>query len=202
MIIILELINNPTIKPYLTLPCVYPKAYTIYSELDQCNAIGIILKGSVKLTHYTYTGEAFIMSELKKGSVFGDFLIFSDNPIYPGDLETLEETEIIYINKEQLKTLLETHKDFRDSYIKNLSQKAISLNLDNKLLRQTNLREKILFWIDLEKNKQNNNKIFIESKEKLAKILNVQRPSLSRELANMKREKIIDFDRKSIWLIK
>ncbi|MFH5881605.1 MAG: Crp/Fnr family transcriptional regulator [Candidatus Izemoplasmataceae bacterium] len=197
----LNIINNSSIKFYLSLICVYPKGYVVFNEQDLCDSIGIIINGKLKLSHYSLDGNEFIFSELGKGDVFGDFLIFSNNPYYPGTLETIEESQIVYITKHNLIHLLNTSEAFRSLYISKLSSKALELNLNNKLLRQVNIREKVLFWIDLERKKQNKSKIFIESKEKLSKILSVQRPSLSRELANMKNEKIIDFDRKNIWLI-
>ena len=43
--------------------------------------------------------------------------------------------------------------------------------------------------------------IYYSSKEKLALYLNIPRPSLSRELANMAKDNIIKYDRKSITLL-
>ena len=69
-----------------------------------------------------------------------------------------------------------------------------------KVLSQKEIRDKILFILydNLKQNK--NNVYFIESKEKLSRFINVTRPSLSRELINMKNEGIIDFGKHYIKL--
>ena len=69
-----------------------------------------------------------------------------------------------------------------------------------KLASQKSLRDKILFYL-ANYAKENNTKIIpIKSKELLANILNVPRPSLSRELINLKKDGIIEFDRTKIIL--
>ena len=55
----------------------------------------------------------------------------------------------------------------------------------------------------ISKSKQINSKaIPINSKESLSKYLNIERPSLSRELAKLKKEELIDYDRHFIYIKK
>lgn len=199
---LLNFIITDSIKKYTQLPCFYPKAYIVKHEGEPCEAVGLIVKGSIKMVYYDKDGNEWMMSEVHQGEIFGDFLIFSADNRYPGYLITKENSEIVYINKQNLSTLLTDSKEFKDQFIQNISEKALQLNVHNKLLMQNNLREKIFFWINLEEKKQNKERIMMPNREKFAKILNVQRPSLSRELSKMKGENLIDFDRNSIWLIK
>ena len=46
----------------------------------------------------------------------------------------------------------------------------------------------------------NSNTFYFDTKEKLALFLNITRPSLSRELINMKKDNLIDYDLKSITI--
>ncbi|MFP4286546.1 MAG: Crp/Fnr family transcriptional regulator [Candidatus Izemoplasmataceae bacterium] len=198
----LNFIITEPLRKYTQLPCYYPKDYIIKYEDEPCDAIGLIKKGSIKMVHYDKDGNEWVMSEVNQGEFFGDFLIFSADNRYPGYLISKEETIIIYILKDNLNRLLSDSKDFRSVFIQNISEKALKLNGQNKLLMQNNLREKIIFWIKNEMKIQNKSKIALPSREKLATVLNVQRPSLSRELSKMKAHNLIDFDRNSIWLIK
>ena len=51
-------------------------------------------------------------------------------------------------------------------------------------------------------NQNKSDTIYISSKDKLARYLNVTRPSLSRELINMKNDELIDFGKHFIKLNK
>ena len=55
-----------------------------------------------------------------------------------------------------------------------------------------------MFYLLSEQKRLNSNIIPINGKEQLAKYLNIPRPSLSRELINLKEKGIIDFDRYQI----
>ena len=59
-----------------------------------------------------------------------------------------------------------------------------------------------MFYLISEEKKINSNIIPIKNKESLAKLLNIPRPSLSRELINLKNNGIIVFDKYTITIIK
>jgi len=198
----MELFKQPDIKRFFTLKCLYPKDTIVYHENDICERIGYIVKGELSLLHFTSNGERRILAELKSKQIFGDFLINSTNNRYPGFLVTKTNTEIIFLDKKSLNQLLVSNTLFRNYYLKELSDKALNLNYHNKVLLQSSLREKILMFLNQESLIINNNQIPITTKEALANYLNVTRPSLSRELASMKRENLIDYDLNYIYLKK
>ena len=70
-----------------------------------------------------------------------------------------------------------------------------------KLLSQKSIENKIMFYLYSEKKKRNTNVINIPSKEKLAQLLNIPRPSLSRELIKLKEKKIILYDKYKITIL-
>ncbi len=195
-----KILNNDFLKSKMHLPCFYPKNYTIAFEGDQCDKIGIIAEGKVQLIHYTHDGDEIILGELKQYDVFGDFLIHAKDSVYPGNLTAIEETEIIYINKEQLDDFLATSSEFRSEYLSNLCRKASEMNTINKILHQSSLEKKIVLWLENALLTAKSDKVKIESKESLAKRLNVRRPSLSRTLGKMKKEGILDYNRAYIWI--
>jgi CRP-like cAMP-binding protein len=190
--------NTKQLKRYLSIGCVYKKDMIVYFEQDICDRIGVVLSGKLKLVHYTYDGEERVLAELEEGSIFGDFLIHSSHPFYPGDLIALEASKISFIDKENLNRLLEKQPLFRHYYLSQLSEKALRFNLHNKTLMQDSLRDKINMWLSYQEKKDGCVKI--SSKQNLANELNVARPSLSRELALMKRDGLIDYDRHFIYI--
>ena len=173
----------------------------IHQEKDLCQRVGIITQGEVHLVHHSITGKAIIMGTLSKGDVFGDFLIFSSNPYYPGDLISKKPTTVIYLSKDELVNELRQDYDFQLFYNSQLSEKALKLNIHNKILNLPSIRERIIVYLEIHMSKLEKSKVFISSKTQLSNYLNIQRPSLSRELKKMKEAKIIDFDRRYIWFV-
>ena len=70
-----------------------------------------------------------------------------------------------------------------------------------KLLSQKSIADRIMFYLINEYKKTGNKKVSIISKEDLANKLNIPRPSLSRELINLKDEGLIDYNRYFITLL-
>ncbi len=195
-----KIIENQALRSNMHLSCIYPKGYTIAYEGDFCEKIGIIETGRIELIHHTYDGTKVVLGRLNQYDVFGDFLIHSHNPVFPGDLVVTESASVIYIDKIQLDKLLEQSFEFRVNYLRNLSQKALDMHTRNKITHQPTLRNKIIFWLENAALSSDHGIVSIESKEQLASLLNVRRPSLSRVLSEMKKEGIIDYNRKSIWV--
>ena len=86
----------------------------------------------------------------------------------------------------------------RITFLSHISSRAIKIQNRSKVLLQNSIRDKILFYLNENYQKNNDKTIYIDSKENLAKYLNIPRPSLSRELINMRNEDIISFDRHKI----
>ena len=71
-----------------------------------------------------------------------------------------------------------------------------------KLLGQPSIREKIFFFLKEEIKKTGSNTVKLHmSKEELASMMSLNRPSLSRELMRMRDEGLIEYDRNSITLL-
>ena len=83
----------------------------------------------------------------------------------------------------------------------NLLSKKSMLNQEKiKVYSQNNIEDRILFYLFEESKKQNTKTIKIKSKENLALLLNIPRPSLSRSLIKLKEKSLIKYDKYSITL--
>jgi len=196
----MNLLVDDDIRKAFSLVCKYPKDFVIYRENDICKRLGYIIKGNLVLIHYTKSGEERILAKLTTDDLFGDFLINSKYPFYPGNLICLSETEIVFLNRRDLDRLIGNNSNFRLFYLNQLSDKALKLNYHNKVLMQSSLREKILLYLDQKVLENKSRTIPINSKQSLANFLNVARPSLSRELTLMKKDGLIDYNKQEIVL--
>ena len=176
----------------------YKKNQVIFNEEEECTSIAIIIKGQISISTYTLLEKTYDIKTLNENDIFGTFLIFSSNPYYLGNVISLKDSTIAFINKNDLYTIISKNKNFYNSYMNLISKSVMKLQDKVKILSQKTIREKILFYIKNEIKRTKSKTIKINSKEELAKILNIPRPSLSRELILLKEDGYIFYDRDTI----
>lgn len=178
----------------------FPANTLLFHEGEECGSVGIILKGQLIISTITKMDKEYIINILNKGDLFGDTLLFSDKTIYLGEGIISKDSQILFLTKE---LLLEMFKDqtFLLNYLAIITKKSKDLRERLKLLSHKSIEERILFYLSSEVKRLNTNKIPIKSKESLAKLLNIPRPSLSRELIKLKDKGIIDYNRYFIILV-
>ena len=178
----------------------YPANTLLFHEGDECYSLGILLKGQLVISTITSLDKEYTINILNKNDIFGDTLLFSDKTLYLGDGIIEKDSEILFISKENL---LEMFKDqtFLLNFLSFVAKKSADLRNRLKLLSHKSIEERILFYLSTEQKRLKTNKIPIKSKEALAQLLNVPRPSLSRELIRLKEKKFIDYNRNYIILM-
>ena len=194
------LINNIT-KDYSNLFIIkdYKKGSLIFNELDKCNYLALILEGEIQISTLTYNDKEYTITLLNKFDTFGEFLLFSDTPFYLGDIIARSNTKLALINKENLLILLKD-KTVLENYLNLLSKKSMLNQEKIKIYSQNNIEDRILFYLFEESKKRNTKTLIIKSKENLALLLNIPRPSLSRSLIKLKEKSLIEYNRYSITL--
>jgi CRP-like cAMP-binding protein len=82
-----------------------------------------------------------------------------------------------------------------------LSDKILMLNKKLKNISYETIRQKISSYILEEYHQQKNLKIYLNcTRKEMADQLGIPRPSLSRELINMKKDNLIDFNKNLIFI--
>ena len=170
-------------------------------EGDECKYIGIILKGTLDIKRML-SNKVVKMTSVGPGQLFGEVIVFSDVNKYPATVISSSKSEILFISKENFIKFCYTHADFLEMFLKDLSNKILILNKSIERLSYNSIRQKISNYILDEYQKQGSKFINISmTKQKLAETLGVPRPSLSRELINMKELSIIDYSKDTIKIL-
>jgi len=196
MFYLLDVISHPEHYKYFF----YSRNQIIFNEQDRCEGIYIIIQGEVSIRTYNFYEQEYTITTLLEKASFGESLLFSHHPYYLGTIIANKATTLLYISKVELLQLF-NEPSFVAHFLLILSEKNLENQFKIKILLQKQIKEKILFYLS-EKQKQLHSPIIpIPSKEYLAKFLNVPRPSLSRALIQMRAEKLIDFNRKTIFLL-
>lgn len=173
----------------------------IFNEGTECKSLCLVLKGSVLINTFTYLEEEYNIITINQDDLFGEFLLFHNNPFFLGDVIADKTTEIAFINKADLLYLLQHDKMFLNNYLSIMSDKSIALQQKVKLLSQKSIKDKILFFLYETSKRTKSKTIKIKSKEQLALFLNIPRPSLSRELISLKDLGLLDYTKDYIKLL-
>ncbi|CCQ93533.1 Transcriptional regulatory protein [[Clostridium] ultunense Esp] len=181
----------------------YDKDEVIAIEGDDCHSLGVILKGKVEIQKIFPSGQITTINNFKEGNIFGESLVFSDRHTYPATITAIEPSKIMYIEKTEIINLSILNSKILINFVSVLSDRILMLNERISNLSQDSLRKKISNFLLSEYKKQNNIILtFPYTRKKMAELLNIPRPSLSRELIRMRNEGIINFDRNTIKILK
>lgn len=180
----------------------YNKGDIIAIEGDECNNLGVILKGTIEIQKIFPSGQVTTINNFHEGNVFGESLVFTDRHTYPATISAMEYAEIIFIERADIIKLAMLNATVLTNFVRLLSHRILMLNDRLSNLSQDTIRKKIVNFLLSEYRKQQSLIISVPySRKKMAELLNVPRPSLSRELIKMKDDNLIDFDKNKIKII-
>jgi len=181
----------------------YSKNAVVHLENDSCEKLEIILSGKVAVERLDESGGILTISEFAADDILGGNLLFSSAPYYPMAITTKQATTILQINKDLIFDLCRQDSTFLKTFLEYISDHTTMLSFRLKQHINKTIRENLIIFLQRQSKEQNTAKIKLNmSKKELAEKMGVQRTSLSRELAKMKKERIIDFDIDSITLLK
>ncbi|ENK1242893.1 Crp/Fnr family transcriptional regulator [Clostridium sporogenes] len=180
----------------------YKKDEVIAIEGDSCSTIGIILDGSIEIQKLFSSGKTVTITSLIKGDIFGEVIVFSSMNKYPSTILSTFNSKIMFISKEDIVKLCSLDPLILNNLMGLLSNKILMLNKKVRNLSYETIRQKISSFLLEQYSEQNSLTIKLNvSRKALAEIFGIPRPSLSRELINMKNDNLIDFE-KNIIIIK
>ncbi len=172
----------------------YQRGETIFDTKDSPKCINLLLEGDVNICDYDENGNRKIINNIKKeGDIFGEIFLFINAPYYEHCAEAASASKVLKIPK----NIIYENAGLMLNLTSIFASKAYLLNKKISLLSCSTLREKILLYIN--QNKDASGVFYLsQTKDELADFLNVARPSLSREMIKMKDEGIINIDGKKI----
>lgn len=183
----------------------YKKKDIITIEREKLTGIGIVLEGEVIVGKETLAGDRVIMDRLKSGELFGEIAAFSSNG-WLATVEAYSDCTIMFFPPQKIVGMCSKtcvgHKTLIQNMLQIVAEKALNLNKKVEILSLKSIRKKVSNYL-LSQYKMNKSLIFNIplKRNELAEYLLVSRPSLSRELINMKEEEIIDFHRNTFKIL-
>lgn len=174
----------------------YKKGTVIFHEGTTCKYACFVKDGIVRIVSHLINGNEIQFNRIKNGGVFGDMLLFSNNPIYQGDVIAETDVELYLFNKNDILNLLTSDRNFLINYLERISENGKKAKNDIKILTFKSVDDRLMFLLDI-----NQGKIKYKTISDLANKLFVSRESLSRAIHKLEKDKVIVLNGKNIILV-
>lgn len=190
---------NPVIKEY-------SKNDVAAVEGNKINGIGIVLDGTLNISKNSVTGSRIILDTVEKGDLFGEMGAFTNEGKWPATVESQSKAKVLYISPrnivEQCARSCIWHRQLQRNMLAILSLKALNLTKRIEYMAIKGLKAKLCTYLfELYKKTGKKSLRLTMKRYELADFFNVTRPSLSREMINLKREGVLDFSGACIKLL-
>lgn len=195
------------------LKCLEPKArsfkrndFIVMGGTDY-EGVGIILKGQAALSKENAAGDRVVMAFMQEGDVFGEIVAFSSlTKVWPASVQAMEKCEVLFLPKERIigecEKLCPWHRTLIRNFLRLVCNRAFLLNRKVEYLTIKSIRGKICTYLLEQYNNTGNRNITVPlNRNEMADLLNVSRPSLSREICRMRDEQVIDFHLNSFKIL-
>ena len=182
----------------------YRKNVNVLSNVNREDFIGIIDTGCVQLIYNDYDGNKSIIEEITEGEIFGSInYVLNAEEI---TCITKEETQITFIEYEQITNDEIIKNDFYIIFIKNLikilGNQITTKNSRIELLTKRTTRDKILEYFKIQSHKKGTKSFNLPMTfTELANYLSVDRSAMTREIKNLKDEGFIKTNGHKITLL-
>lgn len=181
----------------------YQPGQIIHLDGDLCRGMEIIVSGRVSIQRIDESGNLMVLAQFGPTDLIGGNLVFSRNPRYPMTITAKDRSTLVLLEKSLIFELCSTNPGFLEQFLTAISDNAMMLGDKIKHYVQRSLRESLISYLKNMVMLQGSNQIQLPvTKKELAEQIGVQRTSLSRELQKMKMEGILEYDARSIRLLK
>ncbi|MEG0250323.1 MAG: Crp/Fnr family transcriptional regulator [Peptostreptococcus sp.] len=186
------------------------KGEILFNEGDFFSSLCILLDGEVLLTNSDEYGNRNIIDIVKENQMFAEVFSFTSDKLSPVTAQAnlnstvflIDTQELLSINNDLDNEIL-TDKTIIVSNLLNIfANKNLILLSKIEVISRRNIREKIMHFLELQREKSGKNIFEISySRKDMADFLGVDRSALSRELSRLREEGIIDYDKNSFKII-
>ena len=197
-------VENKDREALLSCLKIYSRAYRkgeyIRLEHDNIQDVGIVLRGTVHMLKEDVWGHQTLLAYMGPGELFGEtFALLHEQASHVSFLAAAE-TKVLFLPADRVLNPCKNHCPFHETLSRNflllLGKKNLRLMEKIEISSKSSLREKILAYLSIQAQKQGSKYIKIPlNRTEMASYLHANRSAMTRELADMQEEGLIEFDR-------
>lgn len=174
----------------------YLKGDTLLSIGSAVERFAVVVSGTVQVMCDDVNGHHMIMATVEAGQTFGESLCLNKAEEAPVYANAFTDCDVYWLRADMFDS------DPALRFMRLISGKALSMNGRIRVLSKLTLREKLNTLFSQLSAQSGPSFDLPFDRESLAAYLGCNRSALSRELSNMRREGLIDFDRGHVKLMK
>jgi CRP-like cAMP-binding protein len=183
----------------------FAKGSFIFLAEESYPKLGILFSGKAQVIKENIYGDKMIIGTLKLGSLFGETYACMGLPKIPVSVEAIEDCIVLLLD---INLMLRTcnkacqfHQRLISNLLKIIATKNMILTRKMSYITHKTIRGRLLAFLEDQAERAKSNIFEIPfNRNELADYLCVDRSAMSRELGRMKKEGLLDFDRKTFRL--
>lgn len=183
------------------------KGETVYFQNDPSNSVYFLKEGRINITRFTATGEEFLIGILDAGEIFGESSITNNTRRQEA---AIVEEKVTYcvMKQDKFRDLLLMSPALNFKFSQMLESKLEKAQKRLQDLSLKNNQQRIIEFIKetaLISSKDKNGELIINNsftQQKIAQLTSTNRQEVSSVLSYLKKNRIIDYNRKMIRILK
>lgn len=184
----------------------FDKKYTVIAEGYPAKYIGIVLSGGVQMVKTDFYGNRSIVAVSVAGEMFCEAFACAEVESIPLSIIATEPSEIMLIDVSHILHTCQNNCGFHQLLIfnlmKSLAVKNLMFHQKIEVTSKRSTREKLMAYLTGMEKKTGERKFEIPfDRQELADYLEVERSGLSAEISKLKKEGIINADKKYFELL-
>lgn len=178
----------------------FQKGETVVFEEEHIRHIGIVLSGAVDMIKEDLWGNKTMLVRMRKDELFGETFACGENSLSVVTFVVSQDAKILFIPFDRVMHSCTMSCVFHHRLIENMVHIIAGKNRDLmrkvEVISKKTLREKILSYLSIQAQLQKSRYFEIPlGRVELAEYLCADRSALTRELAKMKEQGLIDYDK-------
>jgi CRP-like cAMP-binding protein len=178
----------------------FKKGDIVAFEGDHLKHIGIIMKGSVDMVKEDLWGNKTMLVRMRKDEMFGETFACGSDSLSVVTFLVSEDAKVLFMPFDRVMhsctMACQFHHRLIENMVKIIADKNRDLMRKVDVVSKRTIREKLLAYLSIQAQVQNARYFEIPlGRVELAEYLCVDRSALTRELAKMKEDGLIDYDK-------
>ena len=184
----------------------YSKGKIIAFEEETINHVGVVLQGRVDMIKEDLWGNRTMLVRMGKDEVFGETFACGEDALSMVTFVATEDTQVLFLSfcrvMHTCSHACAFHQTLVENMVRVIARKNRELMRKVEVVSKRTLREKILAYLSVHAQQQNAKTFDIPlGRLELAEYLCADRSALTRELAKMREEGIIDYHRNTFKIL-
>lgn len=183
----------------------FQKDEVIFRAGSPVSEIGLVESGSVNIIVNLYWGSSIIFGHVRKGEVFAENYAAIPGKELICDVVACEETDILFLNMQNMLTTCRKGCTFHNRIIKNMLSISAkkNLNMSYRMMHTASksLRQRLISYLSEQALEHGSSHFTIPfNRQQLADYLAVNRSAMSNELSKMQEDGLINYSKNEFTL--